>query len=107
MRLALKKNMGEIARLEKEKERYHATTGHVTVDDMLRKIRERESELRDINHQYDSIEGEFIKKEKIFIDSKVYMEEIIKQIQEAKINNDTLRHKNIIAHMQFSQTKSL
>lgn len=50
MRLALQKNLGEIARLEKEKERYQGSTGHVTVDDMLRKIRERDSELRDISH---------------------------------------------------------
>lgn len=107
MRLALQKNLAEISRLEKEKERYHVNTGQVTVDDLLRKIRERDSELRDINHQFDAIQADFIQKEKIFIDSKVYMEEIIKQIQEAKLNNDTLRHKNIIAHMQFSQTKSL
>lgn len=78
MRLALQKNLGEIARLENEKKRYNQSTGHVTMDDMLRKIRERESELRDINHQFDSIEADFIKKEKIFIDSKAYMEEIIK-----------------------------
>jgi hypothetical protein len=74
---------------------------------VLRKIREREGEIRDISHQFDAIEAEFIKKEKIFIDSKAYMEEVIKQIQEAKINNQTLHHKNIMAHMKFAQTKSL
>ena len=69
----------------------------MTVDDLLRKIREREGEIRDISHQFDQMEAEFIKKEKIFIDSKVYMEEIIKQIQEAKSNNQVLAHKNIVA----------
>jgi hypothetical protein len=48
----------------------------------LRKIHERDSEIRDIQREYDKIEADFIKKEKIFVDNKAFMEEVSKQIQE-------------------------
>lgn len=58
-----------------EKQKYtHTSSGVVTVDDLMRKIRERESELRDITKQFDEIEQSFIKKESIFKDSKAYIE---------------------------------
>ena len=82
------KNEKEIIRLRVEKDRQSTTSsGHLTTDDLLRKIRERESEIKDITSQFEDIESNFIRKEKIFKDSKSYMEEILKQIGEAKINN--------------------
>jgi hypothetical protein len=88
MRTQLQKNEREVLRLASERDRLSSTmTGHVTTDDLLRKIRERESEVRDITREFETMEAEFIKKEKIFVDSKAYMEEVLKQIHEAKINN--------------------
>lgn len=82
-------------------------SGHVTVDDLHRKIRERESEIRDITSQYDEIESSFIKKEHMFKNSKSYMEEVLKQIGESKINNQTLGQKNIRLQIMASQARSL
>ncbi len=108
MRTQLQKNEREVLRLASERDRLSSTmTGHVTTDDLLRKIRERESEVRDITREFETMEAEFIKKEKIFVDSKAYMEEVLKQIHEAKINNQTLASKNMMLHIQFSQTKSM
>jgi len=59
----------------------------VSADELTRKIRERESEIRDITRKYDDIDTDFIKKDKIFKDSKAYMDEVLKQIHEAKLNN--------------------
>ena len=59
----------------------------MSADELTRKIRERESELRDITRKYDDIDTDFIKKDKIFKDSKAYMDEVLKQIHEAKATN--------------------
>ena len=59
----------------------------MSADELTRKIRERESEIRDITRKYDDIDTDFIKKDKIFKDSKAYMDEVLKQIHEAKLNN--------------------
>jgi hypothetical protein len=59
----------------------------VTADDLIRKIREREAEVRDISMQFEHLNVEFIKKEKIFNESKTYMQEILKQIHEKKLEN--------------------
>jgi hypothetical protein len=50
---------------------------------------------------------DFSKKEKIFGDSKAYMEEVLKQIHEQKVANQVLSQKNMRLHLQFSQQKSL
>lgn len=100
MRIQLQRNERELLRLTAERDRFASTmTGHVTTDDLLRKIRERESEVRDITREFEQMEAEFIKKEKIFVDSKAYMEEVMKQIHEAKINNQTLASKNMMLHI--------
>ena len=83
------------------------SSGNLTTDDLLRKIRERDAEIRDVTHKFDDIQGNLIKREKIFLDSKAYMEEILKQINEAKYQNQALAQKNMRLHLQFSQTKSL
>jgi hypothetical protein len=81
LKIQLIKNEKEIIRLRAEKDRMSAmNSGHVTVDDLHRKIRERESETRDISAQYEEIESSFIKKENMFKNSKTYMEEVLKQI---------------------------
>ena len=59
----------------------------MSADELTRKIRERESEIRDITRKYDDIDTDFIKKDKIFKDSKAYMDEVLKQIHEAKATN--------------------
>ncbi len=58
----------------------NSSTGNVSADDLIKKIRDRESEIRDITHKFEEIEISFLKKEKIFHDSKAYMEEVLKQI---------------------------
>lgn len=79
MRQHLARNEKEIIRLQTEKQKLaNSSTGSLTSDDLLRKIHERDSEIRDIQREYDKIEAEFIKKEKIFVDSKAYMEEVSK-----------------------------
>ncbi len=93
--MQLIKNEKEIIRLNTEKQRMSGVmSGHVTTDDLMRKIRERESEIRDITSQYDEIETSFLKRESIFKDSKAYIESIMKEIGEAKINNQTLIMQN-------------
>lgn len=61
----------------------------------MRKLKERDSELRDISRRFEDIESGFINKEKIFKESKSYMEELLKQIREIRINNETLKQKNL------------
>ena len=91
MKIQLVKNEKEIIKLRAEKDRMQAAgSGHLTTDELMRKIREREGEIRDITGQFEEIESNFIKKEKIFKDSKSYMEEVLKQIGEQKMVNQTL-----------------
>jgi hypothetical protein len=79
LKIQMVKNEKEIIKLKAEKDRIaSATTGHLTTDDILRKIREREAEIRDIVNKFDEIESSFIKKEKITKDSKSYMDEVLK-----------------------------
>ncbi len=47
-------------------------SGNLTTDDLLRKIRERESEISDITRDYIQVYASFNKNEKIFVDSKAY-----------------------------------
>ena len=108
LKIQLVKNQKEILKLQEEKMRYSGhSTGHYTTDNLLHKIRERESEIRDITRQFEEIEQSFIKKESIFKDSKSYMEQLLKEIGEAKINNQTLQLKNSRIHLQAAQAKSL
>ena len=91
MRHQLAKNEGLVIRLKAEKMKLDSSsTGHLSTDDLLRKIREREAEIRDLTNEFQDVEGNLIKKEKIFKESKSYMDEILKQLGEAKINNQTL-----------------
>ena len=67
LKLQLVKNEKEIIKLRADKERLNsATSGHLTIDDLTRKIRERESEIRDLVNQYSEIESNFLKKEQIY-----------------------------------------
>lgn len=103
LRMQLERSVKEINKLRAEKETYaKMSSGNMTTDDLLRKIRERDAEIRDIKNEYDDIEQDFIKKEKIFVDSKAYMEDIMKQIHEAKLANQGLISKNMRLHIQFS-----
>lgn len=73
----------------------------------MRKIRERESELKDITKQFDEIEQSFIKKESIFKDSKAYIEHISKEITEVRSQNQLLSMKNNKLTIIASQAKTL
>jgi acyl-[acyl carrier protein]--UDP-N-acetylglucosamine O-acyltransferase len=59
----------------------------LTQDDVLRKIRERDSEIRELTNQLESVNLDFLKREKIFNTTKTYMEELYKQIYEKKNEN--------------------
>ena len=108
MKQVLERNEREILRMQQEKDRIAGkTTGHLTTDDLMRKIRERDAEARDLTKQFEEIHLDFQKKEKIFQDSRAYMEEVNKQISDAKLSNYTLQQQNMRLHMQFSQAKSL
>lgn len=86
--MQLQKNEREILKLRAEKERLqNMNSGNLTADDLLRKIRERESEISDITREYDQVYASFSKNEKIFVDSKAYQEELLKQIHEKKLKN--------------------
>jgi hypothetical protein len=100
----MQKNEREILRLRSEKEKIsHIHGGHpVTADDVIRKIRERDAELRDITLQYEHLNLDFLKKERIFNDSKTYMSEVLKQIHDAKLENQQLSQKNMRLHIQSS-----
>ncbi len=78
----MQRNEKEILRLRAEKDKLSQLNTHggqmVTTDDLVRKIREREGEVRDITMQYEQLNVEFLKKEKIFNESKTYMQEILK-----------------------------
>lgn len=88
LRLQLTKNEKTIINLNSERLKLQSqSTGHLTTDDLLRKIRDRESEIRDLTTQFQDVEASLIKKERMFKESKSYMDEIIKQIGEQKINN--------------------
>ena len=53
----------------------------------MRKIRERDSEIRELTNQLESVNLDFLKREKIFNTTKTYMEELYKQIYEKKNEN--------------------
>lgn len=59
----------------------------LTQEDVLRKIRERDSEIRELTNQLESVNLDFLKREKIFNTTKTYMEELYKQIYEKKNEN--------------------
>ena len=108
LKVQLVKNQKEILKLQEEKLRASGrSSGHLTTDDLLRKIREREAEVRDITRQFEEIEQGFLRKESIFKDSKSYMEQLLREIGEAKISNQTLQLKNSRVHLQAAQAKSL
>ena len=57
----------------------------------MRRIRERDAEIRDIGRQFEDIEQSFINKERIFKESKAYMQDLLEQIRGVRINNETLK----------------
>ena len=48
-----------------------------------------------------------MKKERIFKESKDYIQEVLKQINEQKIENQVLEQKNMRLHLNVSQHKML
>ncbi len=75
----MRKNEREINKLRAEKEHLsRLSTGHITTDDIMRKIKERNEEVRDMTKRYEEVEANFIKNERIFNDSKAYLEELLK-----------------------------
>ena len=50
-------------------------------------MRERDTELREISMQVETVHIEYMKKERIFKESKDYIQEVLKQINEQKIEN--------------------
>ncbi len=105
----MQKNEREILRLKSEKERVLMMNGGhaVTSEDIMRKLKERESELREINMQYETLNIDFTKKERIFNDSKTFISEVLKQIHEAKLQNQMIQQKNVRLHIQVSQHRAL
>lgn len=82
-------------------------TGNVYQDDIIKKIREKDDEIKDIRRNMDDLEMNFINKERIFKESKAYMDELLKQIREQRVNNETLKQKNLRLHIQASSVKDL
>ena len=107
--MQMQKNEREILRLKSEKEKVQSLSGNhqVTADDVIRKIRERDSELREISMQVETLQVEFTKKERIFKESKDYIQEVLKQINDQKIENQVLEQKNMRLHLQVSQHRVL
>ena len=89
------KNEKEIIKLNTDREKYaRMNSGMVTTDELMRKIREREEEVRDIVREFDEIEQSFIKRETIYKESNSYIEQITKQINEVRSQNQLLQMKN-------------
>jgi len=112
LRLQMKTNERTILQLRSEKEKIqhlnpNQATTQLTQDDLLRKIRERDSEIREISQQVESLNLDFIKKEKIFNESKAYMEQVLKDIHSKRLENQTLSQKNMRLHIQVQQSTSL
>jgi len=72
----------------------HMTTGKITTDELLRKIREREQEVLDISREFDEMNRQFAHKETLFKESKAYMDKILEEIGVQKKLNQELSMKN-------------
>jgi uncharacterized protein YgiM (DUF1202 family) len=62
----------------------------MTQEDVLRKIREREAEIRELNNKLEEVNLDYMKREKIFVTTKAYMEQLYKEIYEKKNENSEL-----------------
>ena len=92
LRQQLVKNEKEILKLTAEKEKFSQSfTGKHTIDQVMNIIRDKDEELKDISKSMEDLELNFINKERIFKESKSFMDEILKQIREARINNEILK----------------
>jgi len=69
-------------------------TGVMAQDEMINKIRDRDAEIREMQNKYDDLESGFISKENMFKESKAYMQDLLKQVQEAKKRNIELELQN-------------
>jgi len=57
--------------------------------------------------QVETVHIEYMKKERIFKESKDYIQEVLKQINEQKIENQVLEQNNMRLHLNVSQHKML
>ena len=109
LRLQYTRNIQEVTRLEAEKQRIFSQTGgaQYSSNELLRRIQERDTEIRDLSLKYEEIEHGFLKRESMFKDSNSYMEQIMKEITEVKLSNQTLMLQNSKSQIMASQAKSL
>ncbi|CDW85652.1 protein fantom [Stylonychia lemnae] len=108
LKIQMVKNEKEILKLTSEKDKYiNMTTGRVTTDELLRKIREREEEVHDISREFDEMNRKFIHKETLFKESKAYIDQILNEIGIQKKLNQELSMKNNRVQIQASQARSL
>jgi hypothetical protein len=54
------------------------TGGKVHVEEVMNKLKNKDEELREVVRKMEDYESQFINKERIFKESKSYMEEILK-----------------------------
>ena len=78
-------------------------SGHfMTQEDVLRKIREREAEIRELNNKLEEVNLDYMKREKIFVTTKTYMEQLYKEIYEKKNENSKLEQENMSLNLKIS-----
>ena len=74
----------------------------MTQEDVLRKIREREAEIRELNNKLEEVNLDYMKREKIFVTTKAYMEQLYKEIYEKKNENSKLEQENMSLNLKIS-----
>ncbi len=85
-------NEKTVMRLQTELDRLsQSSTGMITQDAMINQIKDRDAEIREVQMKYEDYEASFINKENIFKESKHYFDEVMKEIREQRVNNETLR----------------
>ena len=78
-------------------------SGHfMTQEDVLRKIREREAEIRELSNKLEEVNLDYMKREKIFVTTKTYMEQLYKEIYEKKNENSKLEQENMSLNLKIS-----
>jgi uncharacterized protein YgiM (DUF1202 family) len=69
---------------------------------VLRKIRERESEIRELNNKLEEVNLDYMKREKIFVTTKTYMEQLYKEIYDKKNENSKMEQENMSLNLKIS-----
>ncbi len=83
------------------------SSGVATHDELVRRLQDKDKQLREISGKFENLEQSFVNKENIFKESKGYMEEVMKEVREYRVKVEQIKSQNMKLHIQAGSASDM